>query len=95
MARTLPRDIVFEQEKVKFAVPEMRWFRHEWRPFIEETLLTSRRRIDPFLNVSGFQRQLGAWLGGDDTVMTPQVVWRALNTELWMQRFQSDESVRS
>ena len=94
MAQTLPQDIVFEQEKVKFAVPEMRWFRREWRPFIEETLLTSRRRIDPFLNVSGFQRQLGAWLGGDDTAMTPQVVWRALNTELWMQRFQSDESVR-
>lgn len=93
MKETLPHDIVFEEEKVKFAVPEMLWFRREWRPFIEQTLLTSPRRIDPFLNVSRFSRRLAAWLGGDDSAMTPHVVWRALNAELWMQRFGHAESV--
>jgi len=85
MGRRLPRETLEQRHKRKFSTPHVQWFRTSWRKTIEEALMTETSCVSPYLNGPVFRRALRAWLDGDDRVMAPNLVWRALGTELWFQ----------
>jgi asparagine synthase (glutamine-hydrolysing) len=85
MANRLPPETLEQRHKRKFSTPHVQWFRTSWRKTIEEALMTETACVSPYLDGRAFRRALRAWLDGDDGVMAPNLVWRALGTELWFQ----------
>lgn len=86
MRDLLPRSIVEDRRKRRFATPYARWLRGPWRPLLVDHLLMGQPRIRTYLKVPLLRRRLIEFLDGSDSV-SASVVWRALQTEIWLRRF--------
>jgi asparagine synthase (glutamine-hydrolysing) len=91
-AALLPREIV-EREKLGFAVPYAKWFKHEMRDMLHDVLLSQAARENGILNPAEVERLLKVALSpvqkqGDD-IWDPDAkkIWSLFVFELWRQRF--------
>ena len=83
----LPQEIVRRWQKTRFSCPYDQWLRGSWRPLIEDLFLTGQFQLDAFLCVPEFRRRLRAYLDHQPYGLRPQMLWRLLNTEIWMRTF--------
>jgi asparagine synthase (glutamine-hydrolysing) len=84
MRGRLPDHLVLARTKRRFNAPYSGWFRGPWRRMISELLLGGCR-VAPYLRGKQFRRRLHAYLDGNDSAMSPRVLWRVLATELWLE----------
>ena len=91
MSGRLPNRIAFNRVKQRFATPYPNWFRGAWRPMIEDLLFASSH-VQPYLNVAGFRKKLGAYLAGDDQALDSATLWRVLSTEICLRTFSESAS---
>src|SRR5262249_2855165 len=80
--RDLLPPALLHRKKHGFGVPLARWFRHQLRPYVEETLLTPGARLRAYLNQNVvralFQEHVdGVWQHWDR-------LWVLLTFELWL-----------
>lgn len=83
MEDRLPLETLTHRHKRQFSTPHAQWFRSSWRKTIEEFLLVDSPYLDRYVDVPLFRHKLRAWLDGDDSAMTANLVWRAVSTESW------------
>jgi asparagine synthase (glutamine-hydrolysing) len=83
----LPQRIVSQRAKQRFATPFDDWFRGAWRRMIEDLLLSGSCKVEPYLRLNKFRPRLQSFLGGRSDVLGAGMLWRILNTELWMRAF--------
>ena len=94
MKNRLPASIALNRKKTRFSAPFEEWLRKEWRPLLEDNLLCTCR-LDGHRDTDGFKRGLKAFIAGDGKRLKAQVVWRALNTELFLAAFSRTDSIAS
>ena len=84
MRGRLPDRLLQSRTKRRFTAPYAGWFREPWRRMISDLLL-GECRVAPYLKGNRFRRRLRAYLDGNDSAMSPRVLWRTLATELWLE----------
>ena len=89
MKTRLPNPITGDRTKKRFASPFRQWFHREWKPIAENTLLGNGLQLRSYMDTVAFQRQLQAFLGGQQGAISEFKIWRALSTEIWLQTFSS------
>ena len=92
MQGLLPASIAQDRRKRRFEAPYSGWFRHAWRPMIEDLLLDGACHVQPYLNLPSFRSKLAAYLRDDDRAMNTSTLWRILQTEIWLHAFAAGES---
>jgi asparagine synthase (glutamine-hydrolysing) len=87
MANELPGWLTSQRRKTRFSAPYASWFRGPWRPLIEDFFLAGSFQCQPFLDVKCFRANLERDLTAGTRNVSPQVLWRILNTEAWLRVF--------
>lgn len=90
MKGLLPERIVEQRTKLPFQAPYSSWLRGAWRPMIADLLLGSPR-VGEYLNYPSFRTKLQAFLKGNNRALPTFLVWRVLNTELWLRAFSTEK----
>lgn len=93
MSGRLPGAIVDQRKKQRFAAPYMDWFQGPWRPLMQDLFLDGSCKIEPYLERARFRERLGASLSGRAGGLDPLLLWRLLNTELWLRAYATDRTV--
>lgn len=86
MRGLLPGRIVENRVKRPFHAPYSEWLRGPWRSMIVDLLL-GPCAVGGYLNHPRFRAKLQAFLDGNERALPPYLVWRVLNTELWLRAF--------
>jgi asparagine synthase (glutamine-hydrolysing) len=83
-AELLPAEVL-DKPKQGFAIPIARWFRHELRELVADTVSSRRFAERGIFNIDGVRRCLARhWQGSHDY---GELLWLLLTYELWAQRF--------
>lgn len=95
MTGRLPDDLITDRRKQRFSTPYLEWFRGGWRPFIEDSFLGGGTcEVEPYLKLPRLREKLRAFLSGDNAVIDPSVLWRIINTEVWLKGLKNQTSLR-
>jgi asparagine synthase (glutamine-hydrolysing) len=86
MKDRLPVSIASSQTKRRFSSPYGRWLRGEWRPMLEEHLL-GPTKLQSHMDTDSLERRLKLFLAGEGMALDVETIWRALNTEMFLQTF--------
>jgi asparagine synthase (glutamine-hydrolysing) len=89
MAAQLPEWLIGQRRKQRFAAPYKKWFRGPWRRLIEEHFLEGSFECQTFLETRRFRAELDGYLHGQPSTLTAGMLWRILNTEVWLRAFRS------
>ncbi len=87
MKGTLPQKIRLRRTKVHFAVPEIRWMKHDLRGRIEEILGSSDFRMGRLLVRKKVQDEFTKFFDGHADSLSAAALFRVLNLELWARIF--------
>jgi asparagine synthase (glutamine-hydrolysing) len=82
MANILPNDIQWRKDKVGFITPEREWF-DQHKENIRELLTSSTLRSKDFIDATRLKEHIDEFL----STMPTNILWRAINLELWMRVF--------
>ncbi|MFN7943845.1 MAG: asparagine synthase (glutamine-hydrolyzing) [Blastocatellia bacterium] len=88
MQGVLP-EAILKRPKMGFPVPVGRWFRGEFRPLVEDCLLSERALGRGLFNREFLERLLAEHISG--TRDHAQRLWALVNLELWLRRFMDEE----
>ena len=80
----IPRENIY-RPKMGFGVPIGKWFRHELKGFLSETLLSGRSLSRGYFNPDFIKEIIGQHLGGKADYSYQ--LWSLLMLELWHRRF--------
>jgi asparagine synthase (glutamine-hydrolysing) len=83
MRNLLPSQMVETRTKLPFKAPFAAWLRGSWRPMIQD-LLGGTCEVREYLEYSKFRDKLDSYLEGNDRALPTYLIWRVLNTELWL-----------
>lgn len=88
MQDVLP-EAILKRPKMGFPVPVGRWFRGEFRPLVEDCLLSERALGRGLFNREFLERLLAEHVSGRRD--HAQRLWALVNLELWLRRFMDGE----
>ncbi len=83
-ARLVPREAIYRR-KMGFGVPVGKWFRHEMKDFVQDTLLSSSSLQRGIIRPEMIERYVGEHIRGERDHAFQ--IWTLLMLELWFQRF--------
>jgi asparagine synthase (glutamine-hydrolysing) len=83
MRELLPARVVATRAKQPFKAPYTEWLRGAWRPMIQD-LLVNTCEVGRFLDYPRFREKLASYLDGNERALPTYLLWRVLNTELWL-----------
>jgi asparagine synthase (glutamine-hydrolysing) len=83
MRNRLPARLIATRAKLPFKAPYTEWLRGSWRPMIQD-LLGGTCEVGKYLEFPRFQDKLASYLDGNDRALPTYLIWRVLNTELWL-----------
>lgn len=83
MSGRLPDSIVLNRRKKRFGSPYGRWLRSQWRPIVEEHL-AGQCELEDHVELADFRQRLRQFMSGDDRALSPNLLWRTLNAELFL-----------
>jgi asparagine synthase (glutamine-hydrolysing) len=84
MRDILPHSLVDDRRKRRFSLPYLDWLRTTWRPLGEELLLSGECRVGPYVNLPVLRQQLSQFYDGKESTLRPWILWRILQTEMWL-----------
>ena len=83
MGNLLPAQMLETRTKLPFKAPFAAWLRGSWRPMLQDLLLGSCE-VRTYLDYPRFRTKLESYLSGNDRALPTYLIWRVLNTELWL-----------
>jgi asparagine synthase (glutamine-hydrolysing) len=83
MRNLLPSHLTETRIKHPFKAPFEDWLRGAWRPMIQD-LLVRNCEVGRYLEYPKFGKKLASYLDGNDRALPTYLLWRVLNTELWL-----------
>ena len=91
LADVLPPAIAQRQDKMAFGTPEAAWLRTTLQPTLQEVFSSARFRQRPYWNAAVVDRIWNEHQSGQADRRL--LLWRWLNTELWLRRFMDQEPI--
>jgi asparagine synthase (glutamine-hydrolysing) len=83
MRNLLPARVIATRAKLPFKAPYTEWIRGSWRSMIQD-LLGGTCEVGRYLESPRFRDKLASYMSGNDRALPTYLIWRVLNTELWL-----------